>query len=137
MVHSTRGNNALRYLLLQTKRTYRLYSSSCLSFSSVLIVFVDALRFISWDLFQCLLEMTKHAPFLYTTEMENLSQLCYRAFDNSNYDVRCTVAKLLGTLLATTQNPPKELLKGETLLDYKRKSVLGCWFVHVSKLWLY
>lgn len=60
----------------------------------------------------CLLEMTKHAPFLYTTEIENLSQLCYRAFDNSSYDVRCTVAKLLGTLLATTQNPPKELLKG-------------------------
>ncbi|KAK7086919.1 HEAT repeat-containing protein 5B [Halocaridina rubra] len=62
----------------------------------------------------CLMEMTKHALFLYTTEIENLSQLCYRAFDNSNYDVRCTVAKLLGTLLATTQNPPKELLKGST-----------------------
>lgn len=61
---------------------------------------------------QCLMEMTKHAPFLYTTEIENLSQLCYRAFDNSNYDVRCTVAKLLGTVLATTQNPPKEFVKG-------------------------
>ncbi|XP_047496501.1 HEAT repeat-containing protein 5B-like isoform X1 [Penaeus chinensis] len=60
----------------------------------------------------CLMEMTKHAPFLYTTEIENLSQLCYRAFDNSNYDVRCTVAKLLGTVLATTQNPPKEFVKG-------------------------
>ncbi|XP_076062392.1 HEAT repeat-containing protein 5B isoform X2 [Oratosquilla oratoria] len=62
----------------------------------------------------CLMEMTKYAPFLYTTEIENLSQLCYRAFDNSSYDVRCTVAKLLGTLLATTQNPPKELLKGSS-----------------------
>ncbi|XP_045624859.2 LOW QUALITY PROTEIN: HEAT repeat-containing protein 5B [Procambarus clarkii] len=60
----------------------------------------------------CLMEMTKHASFLYTTEIENLSQLCYRSFDNSNYDVRCTVAKLLGTVLATTQNPPKEFAKG-------------------------
>ena len=56
--------------------------------------------------------MIKYAPFLYTTEIENLSQICFRAFDNANYDVRCAVAKLLGTLLATTQNPPKEVLKG-------------------------
>ncbi|XP_063873685.1 HEAT repeat-containing protein 5B-like [Scylla paramamosain] len=62
----------------------------------------------------CLMEMTKHAPFMYTTEIENLSQLCYRAFDNSNYDVRCTVAKLLGVVLATTQNPPKEFVKGNS-----------------------
>ncbi|MPC13265.1 HEAT repeat-containing protein 5B [Portunus trituberculatus] len=62
----------------------------------------------------CLMEMTKHAPFMYTTEIENLSQLCYRAFDNSNYDVRCTVAKLLGFVLATTQNPPKEFIKGNS-----------------------
>lgn len=59
------------------------------------------------------MEMTKHASFMYTTEIENLSQLCYRAFDNSNYDVRCTVAKLLGFVLATTQNPPKEFVKGK------------------------
>lgn len=62
----------------------------------------------------CLMEMTKYAPFMYTTEIENLSQLCYRAFDNSNYDVRCTVAKLLGFVLATTQNPPKEFVKGNS-----------------------
>lgn len=61
------------------------------------------------------MEMTKYAPFMYTTEIENLSQLCYRAFDNSNYDVRCTVAKLLGFVLATTQNPPKEFVKGKNV----------------------
>ncbi|CAL4124932.1 unnamed protein product, partial [Meganyctiphanes norvegica] len=71
----------------------------------------------------CLIEMSKHAPFLYTTEMENLSQLCYRAFDNSSYDVRCTVAKLLGTLLATTQNPPKEVLKGRSGVTVKLMSL--------------
>uniref|UniRef100_A0A182NZG0 HEAT repeat-containing protein 5A n=1 Tax=Anopheles epiroticus TaxID=199890 RepID=A0A182NZG0_9DIPT len=52
----------------------------------------------------CLLEMTKHAPFLYTTELESLASLCFRAFDGCNYEVRCAVAKLLGTLIACTQN---------------------------------
>ncbi|XP_021705387.1 HEAT repeat-containing protein 5B isoform X3 [Aedes aegypti] len=52
----------------------------------------------------CLLEMTKHAPFLYTTELESLASLCFRAFDSCNYEVRCAVAKLLGTLIACTQN---------------------------------
>ncbi|XP_055550185.1 HEAT repeat-containing protein 5B isoform X2 [Wyeomyia smithii] len=52
----------------------------------------------------CLLEMTKHAPFLYTTELESLAALCFRAFDSCNYEVRCAVAKLLGTLIACTQN---------------------------------
>lgn len=48
---------------------------------------------------KCLLEMINHAPFLYTTELESLATLCFRAFDGSNYEVRCAVAKLLGTLL--------------------------------------
>nr|XP_055377450.1 HEAT repeat-containing protein 5B isoform X2 [Condylostylus longicornis] len=52
---------------------------------------------------KCLLEMINHAPFLYTTELESLATLCFRAFDGSNYEVRCAVAKLLGTLLAFTQ----------------------------------
>ncbi|KAG5899474.1 hypothetical protein JTB14_015325 [Gonioctena quinquepunctata] len=51
----------------------------------------------------CLLEMLNHAPFLYTTELESLATLCFRAFDGSNYVVRCTVAKLLGALIAMTQ----------------------------------
>ncbi|XP_061508694.1 HEAT repeat-containing protein 5B isoform X2 [Anopheles gambiae] len=52
----------------------------------------------------CLLEMTGHAPFLYTTELESLASLCFRAFDGCNYEVRCAVARLLGTLIACTQN---------------------------------
>lgn len=52
---------------------------------------------------RCLLEMLNHATFLYTTELESLATLCFRAFDGSNYEVRCAVAKLLGTLIATTQ----------------------------------
>uniref|UniRef100_A0A6A7FSQ7 HEAT repeat-containing protein 5A n=5 Tax=Hirondellea gigas TaxID=1518452 RepID=A0A6A7FSQ7_9CRUS len=60
----------------------------------------------------CLLELSKHAPFLYTSELENLCQLCYRSLESSSsYDTRCSIAKLLGSLLATTQNPPKEVLR--------------------------
>lgn len=51
--------------------------------------------------------MLNHAPFLYTMELESLATLCFRAFDGSNYEVRCGVAKLLGTLIATTQQTQK------------------------------
>lgn len=56
---------------------------------------------------RCLLEMLNHAPFLYTTELESLATLCFRAFDSSNYEVRCAVAKLLGALIAMTQQSTK------------------------------
>ncbi|GFG34432.1 hypothetical protein Cfor_07683, partial [Coptotermes formosanus] len=56
---------------------------------------------------KCLLDMLNHAPFLYTTELESLATLCFRAFDGSNYEVRCAVAKLLGTLIAATQQTQK------------------------------
>ncbi|XP_063239681.1 LOW QUALITY PROTEIN: HEAT repeat-containing protein 5B [Bacillus rossius redtenbacheri] len=54
---------------------------------------------------KCLLEMLNHAAFLYTTELESLATLCFRAFDGSNYEVRCAVARLLGALVACTQQP--------------------------------
>ncbi|XP_012280989.1 HEAT repeat-containing protein 5B isoform X2 [Orussus abietinus] len=54
---------------------------------------------------KCLLEMLNHAPFLYTTEIESVATLCFRAFEGSNYEVRCSVAKLLGALVAMTQIP--------------------------------
>lgn len=52
---------------------------------------------------RCILKMIYSAPFLYQTELESLGTLCFRAFDGSNYEVRCAVAQLLGTLLAYTQ----------------------------------
>lgn len=51
----------------------------------------------------CILEIINHAQFIYTTELESLTTLCFRAFDGGSYEVRCAVAKLLGTLLALTQ----------------------------------
>ncbi|KAL1493305.1 hypothetical protein ABEB36_011384 [Hypothenemus hampei] len=57
---------------------------------------------------KCLLELLKHAPFLHGSELESLASLCFRAFDGSNYEVRCSVARLLGTLVAHTQLNQKE-----------------------------
>lgn len=36
----------------------------------------------------CLIAMIEYAPFLYTTELENMAALCFRAFDGSTYEVR-------------------------------------------------
>lgn len=59
---------------------------------------------------KCLIEMMNHAPFLYTTELENMAALCFRAFDGSNYEVRCAVANLLGSLIAFTQQQQHQCL---------------------------
>lgn len=77
---------------------------------------------------RCLLEMLNHAPFLYTTELESMATLCFRAFDGSNYEVRCAVAKLLGTLIAMTQNqkPEKHCEHNFTILFYIYNCLLGC-----------
>lgn len=54
---------------------------------------------------QCLLELQREAVFLWTSELENIATLCFRAFEGSNYNVRVSVAKLLGTLLAAAVEP--------------------------------
>lgn len=43
--------------------------------------------------------------FLWTSELENVATLCFRAFDGSDYNVRVSVANLLGTLLAAAVEP--------------------------------
>lgn len=52
--------------------------------------------------------MIKHSSFLYTSDLENVATLCFRGFENANYEVRCSVAKLLGFLIASTQMQNKE-----------------------------
>lgn len=49
---------------------------------------------------QVLLELQREAAFLWTSELENVATVCFRAFEGSNYNVRVSVAKLLGILLA-------------------------------------
>lgn len=68
---------------------------------------IDRVMAVRYAASRCLLEMLNHAPVLYTTELESLATLCFRAFDGSNYEVRCAVAKLLGALIAMTQQNQK------------------------------
>lgn len=55
---------------------------------------------------KCVQEMMSSAPFLYTTELESLTSLCFRALDGIDYDGRVAVASLLGCVICYTQNPP-------------------------------
>ncbi|KAF7644185.1 hypothetical protein LDENG_00226290, partial [Lucifuga dentata] len=54
---------------------------------------------------KCLLELQRDAGFLWSSELENVATVCFRAFEGSNRDVRAAVAKLLGTLLAAAMIP--------------------------------
>nr|XP_046269809.1 HEAT repeat-containing protein 5A isoform X2 [Scatophagus argus] len=70
----------------------------------------------------CLLELQREAAFLWTSELENVSTLCFRAFEGSNYNVRVSVAKLLGTLLAAAVEPrqptaPRQGGRGRSSLE--------------------
>ncbi|XP_069494576.1 HEAT repeat-containing protein 5A isoform X2 [Ambystoma mexicanum] len=49
---------------------------------------------------KCLMVLQSEASFMWTTELENMATLCFKAFEGSNYDVRIAVSKLVGSLLA-------------------------------------
>uniref|UniRef100_A0A6Q2Z203 HEAT repeat-containing protein 5B n=1 Tax=Esox lucius TaxID=8010 RepID=A0A6Q2Z203_ESOLU len=54
---------------------------------------------------KCLLELQNEAVFMWTTELENVATLCFKALEGSNYGVRVAVSKLLGTVMATALIP--------------------------------
>uniref|UniRef100_A0A8C4ZT11 HEAT repeat containing 5B n=1 Tax=Gadus morhua TaxID=8049 RepID=A0A8C4ZT11_GADMO len=54
---------------------------------------------------KCLLELQNEAVFMWTTELESLATLCFKALEGSNYGVRVAVSKLLGTVMATALMP--------------------------------
>ncbi|XP_061766590.1 HEAT repeat-containing protein 5B-like isoform X1 [Nerophis ophidion] len=54
---------------------------------------------------KCLSELQNEAVFMWTTELENMATLCFKALEGSNYGVRVAVAKLLGTVMATALMP--------------------------------
>lgn len=45
---------------------------------------------------------------MYTSELEENVTLALRAFEGSNYQVRCAIAKYLAILLATFQSLPSD-----------------------------
>uniref|UniRef100_A0A674CFH7 HEAT repeat-containing protein 5A n=1 Tax=Salmo trutta TaxID=8032 RepID=A0A674CFH7_SALTR len=63
---------------------------------------------------KCLLELQNEAVFMWTTELENVATLCFKALEGSNYGVRVAVSKLLGTVMATALMP-KQNVKRATL----------------------
>ncbi len=48
--------------------------------------------------------MINQNNFMYTNELETNITIGLRAFENSNYEVRCSVAKYLAILLAAAQD---------------------------------
>ena len=60
--------------------------------------------------------MAQHSTFLYTSEFDSFCNSCLRSLDGSTYNVRCSVARLLGTLLSLTQRPLARNLRGKLKL---------------------
>lgn len=69
---------------------------------------------------QCLLELQNEAVFMWTTELENMATLCFKALEGSNYGVRVAVAKLLGTVMATALMPKQAAGSLNFLCVYSR-----------------
>uniref|UniRef100_H0VU29 HEAT repeat-containing protein 5A n=1 Tax=Cavia porcellus TaxID=10141 RepID=H0VU29_CAVPO len=49
---------------------------------------------------KCLLELQNEAIFMWSSDLDSVATLCFKSFEGSNYDVRISVSKLLGTILA-------------------------------------
>ena len=80
----------------------------------------DRVSLVRCNAAQCLEEMTNHASFLYTSEIESVFSLCFRSLEQSNYEVRTSVAKVMAHLVAVTQkqqNPTSKLSRTPPTLD--------------------
>eukprot|EP00118_Oscarella_pearsei_P004846 m.21368 g.21368 ORF g.21368 m.21368 type:complete len:1962 (+) comp28164_c0_seq1:139-6024(+) len=58
---------------------------------------------------KCCLQLSHDAVFVYTSDLDTITGSCLKSLDGSNYDVRCSVALLLGNLLAKSQRPEKAI----------------------------
>ncbi len=63
---------------------------------------------------------------MYTNELEGNIALGFRAFDGSNYKVRCSVANYLAILLAKSQSSlaDTKTIKAEDILNYLSEGFL-------------
>ncbi|XP_066486738.1 HEAT repeat-containing protein 5A isoform X2 [Tiliqua scincoides] len=50
---------------------------------------------------KCLLELQSEATFMWSTDLDSVVTLCFKAFESSNYEVRLAVSKLLGHVLVS------------------------------------
>ena len=68
--------------------------------------------------------MTKHAPFMYTSELENILLICFKSLENSNYSVRKCISKLIGNLLFyAVTGKSDELIKNSNLISQQSTSL--------------
>lgn len=73
---------------------------------------------------KCLLELQNEAVFMWTTELENVATLCFRALEGSNYGVRVSVSKLLGTVMATALMPKQAAVMRQNVKRASLEEVL-------------
>ncbi|XP_028278797.1 HEAT repeat-containing protein 5B isoform X1 [Parambassis ranga] len=73
---------------------------------------------------KCLLELQNEAVFMWTTELENVATLCFKALEGSNYGVRVAVAKLLGTVMATALMPKQAAVMRQNVKRASLEEVL-------------
>ncbi|XP_068088233.1 HEAT repeat-containing protein 5B isoform X2 [Hyperolius riggenbachi] len=73
---------------------------------------------------KCLLELQSEAVFMWTTELENVATLCFKALEGSNYGVRVAVSKLLGTVMATALMPKQAAVMRQNVKKATLEEVL-------------
>ncbi|XP_002158974.1 HEAT repeat-containing protein 5B isoform X1 [Hydra vulgaris] len=76
---------------------------------------IDKCLPVRWAGAKCALELTKHADFMFTSELDSMVSACLRGLEGSNYDVRVQIAQLFGVLMAGSQThqPPSGVTKGK------------------------
>jgi hypothetical protein len=72
----------------------------------------------------CMLELSEYNVIYYTQELETLSQICLKGLEGSDYNVRCAISTLWGTLLAKSQKPLPSQYKGKAKVS-SLEDVLG------------
>ena len=83
--------------------------------------------------------MVSEAPFMSTTELENCANVCFRALDGSNYDARCTIAKLLGKLCAealTAKAPAGEIKCLDSLHRHNQGTISTLFSQFQTLIWV-
>jgi hypothetical protein len=71
-----------------------------------------------------MLELSEYNVIYYTQELETLSQICLKGLEGSDYNVRCAISTLWGTLLAKSQKPLPSQYKGKAKVS-SLEDVLG------------
>lgn len=101
-------NKQLKSLLCDNSLDIR-----CASANVCIIKKLNSLmNLILFFLLKVLIEMTKHASFLYTSELDNILQVCFKALETTNsYCVRSYVSRLVGNLLFYAVLKNDDLLK--------------------------